>query len=79
MATTETYYVSSKDNKVRRTTEPSREYFAYQGKKEGQAKYLIEVFGYGQEATAKMVRDMVDKAGMQEELFHIKVETKQNF
>jgi hypothetical protein len=76
MATTETYYVSSKDNKVRRTTEPSREYFAYQGKKEGQAKYLIEVFGYGQEDTAKKVRDMVDKAGMQDKLFTIKVSTR---
>jgi hypothetical protein len=73
---TETYYVSSKDNKVRRTTEASREYFRHEGKKEGQAKYLIEVFGYGQEETAKKVRDMVDLAGMQDKLFTIKVNTR---
>jgi hypothetical protein len=76
MANTDTFYVSSKDNKVRRTTEPSREYFVRGGTKEGKAKYIIEVFGYGQEATAKMVRDMVDSAGMQDKLFTIRVETK---
>ncbi len=76
MANTDTFYVSSKDNKVRRTTEPSREYFIRGGSKEGKAKYIIEVFGYNHEETAKKIRDMVDKAGMQDELFHIKVETK---
>ena len=76
MANTDTFYVSTKDNKVRRTSEPSREYFVRGGTKEGKAKYIIEVFGYNHEATAKKVRDMVDLAGMQDKLFHIKVETK---
>lgn len=76
MANTDTFYVSTKDNKVRRTTEPSREYFIKGGTKKGKAKYIIEVFGYDHESTAKKIRDMVDKAGMQDELFHIKVETK---
>ena len=71
--TTETYYVSSKDNKVRRTTEASREYFRHEGKKEGQAKYLIEVFGYNHEKVANEVRDMVDLSGMQDKLFTIRV------
>lgn len=76
MTITETYYVSSKDNKVRRTTEASREYFRHEGKKEGQAKYLIEVSGYDQESTAKKIRDMVDLSGMQDKLFTIKVTSK---
>lgn len=76
MANTDTFYVSTKDNKVRRTTEPSREYFVRWGTKEGKAKYIIEVFVYNHKATAKKVRDMVDLAGMQDKLFHIKVETK---
>ena len=76
MSTTTTFYVSTKDNKVRRTTEPSREYFVRGGTKEGKAKFLIEVFGGNNEATAKKVRDMVELAGMQDKLFHIKVETR---
>ena len=76
MANTDTFYVSTKDNKVRRTTEPSREYFVRGGTKEGKAKYIIEVFGYNHEETAKKVRDMVDSAGMQDKLFTIRVETK---
>jgi hypothetical protein len=76
MANTDTFYVSTKDNKVRRTTEPSREYFIRGGTKEGKAKYIIEVFGYNHEETAKKVRDMVDSAGMQDKLFTIRVETK---
>jgi len=76
MPTTDYFYVSSKDNSVRRTTEPTREYFIPNGKKEGDAKYIIEVFGYNHHETAKKVRDMVDKAGMSDELFTIKVETR---
>jgi hypothetical protein len=76
MPTTDTFYVRTKDNKVKKPKAPSREYFVAGSKYEGQAKYFIEVFGYNHEETAKKVRDMVDKAGMQEELFHIKVETK---
>ena len=76
MANTDTFYVSTKDNKVRRTSEPSREYFVRGGTKEGKAKYIIEVFGYNHEETAKKVRDMVDLAGMQDKIFTIKVSTR---
>jgi hypothetical protein len=76
MANTDTFYVSTKDNRVRRTTEPSREYFVRGGTKEGKAKYIIEVFGYNHEETAKKVRDMVDLAGMQDKIFTIKVSTR---
>ena len=76
MATTETFYVSSRDNKVRRNTKFFREYFEKGGKKLGQAKYFIEVFGYEHEKTAKKVKEMVQKAGMDNSLFLIKVETR---
>jgi activator of 2-hydroxyglutaryl-CoA dehydratase len=76
MPVTEIFYVSTKDNKVRKTTETGREYFVSGGKKEGQAKYLIEVFGYGHEKLANEVRDMVDKGGMDQKLFRIRVETR---
>ena len=76
MPTTDHFYVSTKDNKVRRTTEPSREYFVTGGKKSGQAKYIIEVFGYNHQSVAEKVRDMVDKGGMANDLFTIKVNTK---
>jgi hypothetical protein len=76
MANTDTFYVSTEDNRVRRTTEPSREYFVRGGTKESKAKYIIEVFGYNHEETAKKVRDMVDLAGMQDKIFTIKVSTR---
>jgi hypothetical protein len=77
MPTTESFYVSSKDNSVRKTTEPKREYFIPNGKKEGYAKYIIEVFGHNHHhETAKRVRDMVDNANMSDELFTIQVGTR---
>jgi hypothetical protein len=76
MANTDTFYVSTKDNRVRRTTEPSREYFVRGGTKEGKAKYLIEVFGGNHEKVANDVRNMVDLSGMQDKLFTIKVSTR---
>ena len=76
MPTTDTFYVSSKDNSVRKTTEPTREYFIPNGKKEGMAKYIIEVFGYNHIETAKKVRDMVDKSEMSEQLFTIRVDMR---
>lgn len=75
MADTSTFYVSSKDNKIRETTEPSREYFIPGGSKEGKAKYIIEVFGYNHEAVAKKVRDMLDSSGMSDNIYKIKIET----
>ena len=76
MPTTDTFYVRTKDNKVKKPKAHSREYFVAGSKYEGQAKYFIEVFGYNHEKVANEVRDMVDKAGMQDKLFHIRVETK---
>ena len=76
MATTDYFYVSSRDNRVRKTTELTREYFIPNGKKVGQAKYIIEVFGNNHFETAKKVKDMVDKAEMSGKLFTIKVETR---
>jgi len=76
MSTTSTFYVSSSDNKVRRCNEPTREYFIPGGKKQGKAKYIIEVFGYNHDVVAKQVRDMVDSSNMSNRLFKIKVETR---
>lgn len=76
MSNTSTFYVSSSDNKVRKTTEPDREYFIRGGKKEGKAKYIIEVFGYDHEYFAKKVRDIVDTSGMSHRFVKIKVETR---
>jgi 6-pyruvoyl-tetrahydropterin synthase len=76
MPHTEYFFVSAKDNKVRKTTEATCEYFIPNGKKEGQAKYIIEVFGYRHEETAKEVRDKVDKAEMGNKLYTIKVENR---
>ena len=76
MSTTSTFYVSSSDNKVRRCNEPSREYFIPGGKKQGKAKYIIEVFGDNNETVAKQVRDMVDSSIMSDKIYKIKVETR---
>ena len=76
MAYTETFYVGTSDNKVRKTTEPSREYFIPNGKKEGKAKYIIEVFGDNHKEVANKVRDMIDAANMSNDIFEIRIETK---
>ncbi len=76
MAYTETFYVGTSDNKVRKTTEPSMQYFIPGGKKEGKAKYIIEVFGYNHKEIATKVRDMVDSADMSNDIFEIRIETK---
>ena len=74
MATTEHFYVSTEDNSVKETMGPTSEYF--RGKKVGQAKYIIEVFGDNHLKTAERVRDMVDKSEMSDNLFRIRVETR---
>lgn len=61
MPTTETFYVSSKDNKIKRTNRPDREFFG-NGEKSGDAKYLIEVFGYNHLEEAKKVKEMVENS-----------------
>jgi hypothetical protein len=76
MPHTEHFYVSSKDNSVKSTNYSSEDFFLPDGKKNGEAKYIIEVFGYNHFETAKKVRDMVDNAKMENNLFTIKVETR---
>ncbi len=76
MATTERFYVSTKDNRIRNVVDNPRQYFMEGGKHEGKAKYIIEVFGDNHKHTAMKVRDMVDNSGMTNELFTIKVETR---
>jgi hypothetical protein len=76
MPHTEHFYVSTKNNSVKKRTEADREYFIPEGKKLGKAKYLIDVFGYNHLETAKKVRDMVDNGNMSNNLFSIRVETK---
>lgn len=78
MPTTETFYVSKKDNKVKRTTNNVSSYFRplYGGKNYGKAKYCIEVFGYNHSKVAEGVRDMVDRSGFTDSLFTIRVETR---
>jgi len=78
MPTTETFYVSKEDNKVRKVTDNVSSYFRplYGGKNYGKAKYCIEVFGYNHLKVAEGVRDMVDKAGLTDRLFTIRVETR---
>ena len=76
MAYTEIFYVSSSDNRVRKTTEPSMQYFIPDGKKEGKAKYIIEVFGYNHKEVANKVRDMIDAADMSNDIFEIRIETR---
>lgn len=74
MCTSETFYVSTKTNKVKKTTEPDREYFKG-GKKDGKAEYLIEIFGYNHKENAKKVQRMVENSELKNNLFFIKVET----
>jgi hypothetical protein len=78
MPHTETYYVSTEDNEVRETTNNISSYFLpiYDKKNYGKAKYCIEVFGYNHKETATKIRDIIDKEGMSDKLFKIRVETK---
>lgn len=70
--------MSKEDNKVRKVTDNVSSYFRplYGGKNYGKAKYCIEVFGYNNLKVAEGVRDMVDKAGLTDHLFTIRVETR---
>ena len=76
MATTNTFYVSTKDNKLRKSQTSSREYFIKGGKKEGQAKYIIEVFGNNHQKVAKKIQKIIETAGMHNDLYLIKAEIK---
>jgi hypothetical protein len=78
MPHTETFYVSTKDNKVRPANGNPAEYFNpdWKSKKLGKAKYCIEVFGYGHKKVAKQIRDVIDKESLSDKLFHVRVETR---
>jgi hypothetical protein len=78
MAHSETFYVSTKTNKVKRVDGNPTEYFNpdWESKNYGKAKYCIEVFGYNHEKVAEQIRDIIDEKGLSDKLFHIKVETR---
>lgn len=76
MSTTSTFYVSTKDNKVRPTQSNSREYFRPDGNHYGKAKYIIEVFGYDHKQTAKKFRDVLDKSGLSHTITSIRIDEK---
>ena len=78
MPYTETFYVSTKDNKVRPITKNINSYFNPDTKDEnlGKAKYCIEVFGYNHKEVAKQIRDVIDAKQLSDKLFTIRVETK---
>ena len=77
MPHTESYYVSVKDNKVRPMKGNISSYFRpiYDKKNYGKAKYCVEVFATNNHEThAKKVRDMIDKEGLSDKIFNIKIE-----
>ena len=76
MASSSEFYVSTSDNRVRPTTEPSREYFMEDGLKAGKAKYIIEVFGYSHQQTANELRDILHSSGFDKKIFNITVEMR---
>jgi len=76
MPTSETFYVSSKSNKIYPIKDNPREYFIKDGKYLGKAKYIIEVFGDNHEKVANTIKNMVDNSNFDNKLFLIKVETK---
>jgi len=78
MPHTETYYVSSKTNKVKRVEGNPSSYFNTDWKSQnlGKANYCIEVFGYNHEKVAEQIRDIIDEKGLSNKLFRIRVETR---
>lgn len=79
MPHTETFYVSTKDNRVRPITDGNTsQYFNpdWKSKNLGKAKYCIEVFGYNHKKVAKQIRDVIDKEGLSDKLFRVRVETR---
>jgi hypothetical protein len=79
MPHTETYYVSVTDNKVKPITDNISSYFQpiYDKKNYGKAKYCIEVFATSNHKNnAKKVRDMIDKEGLSDNIFSIKIDMK---
>lgn len=79
MPHTETFFVSTKTNKVKPLNANSASYFNPDLKSEnyGKAKYCIEVFSFNNhEKIAEQVRNIIDEKGLSYKLFRIKVETR---
>ena len=78
MPHTETFFVSTKSNKVKSMDGNPSSYFdpEWKSKNLGKAKYIIEVFGYNHQKVAEEIRDIIDEKQLSDKLFHIKVETK---
>ena len=78
MPHSETFYVSTETNEVKRVNDNLLSYFnpTWKSKNYGKAKYCIEVFGYNHEKVAEQIRDIIDEKNLSDKLFHIKVETR---
>lgn len=79
MPHTETFYVSTSDNKIRPINGNIASYFNpnCKGENLGKAKYIIEVFSYNHhKETAKKIRNIIDENGLSDKLFHVTVATK---
>jgi hypothetical protein len=78
MPHTETFFVSTKTNKVKPVDGNTSSYFNpdWKSKNLGKAKYIIEVFGYNHQKVAEEIRDIIDEKQLSDKLFHIRVETK---
>ncbi len=78
MPHTETYYVSTKSNKVKPIDGNPTSYFDpnWESKNLGKAKYIIEVFGYDHQKVAEEIRDVIDEKRLSDKLFRIRVETR---
>lgn len=78
MANTETFYVSTVNNKVKPVTDNPQSYFdrSWESKNYGKAKYCIEVFGSNHQKVAETIRDIIEEKGLSKKLFHIMVETR---
>jgi hypothetical protein len=78
MPHTETFFVSTKSNKVKPVNENPTSYFNPDSKSKnlGKAKYIIEVFGYNHQKVAEEIRDVIDEKRLSDKLFRIRVETR---
>ena len=75
MPHTETFYVSTSDNSVRKSTDNRYSYF--QGENKGKAKYLIKVFKLaGHKEFAERIRDIIDKDNLDNSISFITIECK---
>ena len=74
MAHSETFNVSSKDKKIRRSQNNSFHYWRGEGK--GTIDMQIEVFGYNHQEEAKKIYEALKNAGLENSYFNIRIETK---